>query len=120
MAKVRDIQLRAQAIALAKEGYSYSIIAEKLNRSKWWVTKWVGRNRDDELLVDKPLNGRPKVLSNVAKKLIRNVKYKRGHGVRQPAFNDSVIQRMLFSAPNMDCFNRMVQNVTRQSRRFVG
>ncbi len=51
MAKVRDIQLRAQAIiVLAKEGYSYSIIAKKLNRSKWWVTKWVGRNRDDELL----------------------------------------------------------------------
>ena len=52
MAKVRDIQLRAQAIiiVLAKEGYSYSIIAKKLNRSKWWVTKWVGRNKDDELL----------------------------------------------------------------------
>lgn len=83
MAKVRDIQLRAQAIVLAKEGYSYSIIAKKLNRSKWWVTKWVGRNRDDELLVDKPRNGRPTVLSNVAKKLIRNIKYKRGHGVRR-------------------------------------
>ena len=47
------------------------------------MTKWVGRNRDDELLVDKPRSGRPTVLSNVAKKLIRNVKYKRGHGVRR-------------------------------------
>ena len=83
MTKVRDIQLRAQAIALAKEGYSYSIIAEKLNRLKWWMTKWVGHYREDEVLVDKPRNGRPKVLSNVAKKLIRNVKYKRGHGVRR-------------------------------------
>jgi hypothetical protein len=83
MAKVRDIQLRAQAIVLAKEGYSYSVIAEKLNRSKWWVTKWIRRNRDDELLVDKPRSGRPTVLSNVAKKLIRNIKYKRGHGVRR-------------------------------------
>ena len=73
----------AQAIVLAKEGYSYSIIAKKLNRSKWWVTKWVGLNRDDELLVAKPRNGRPTVLSNVAKKLIRNIKYKRGHGVRR-------------------------------------
>jgi hypothetical protein len=83
MAKVSDIQLRAQAVVLAKEGYSYSIIAKKLNRSKWWVTKWVGRTRDDELLGDKPRSGRPKVLSNVAKKLIRNAKYKRGHGLRR-------------------------------------
>jgi len=51
MAKVRDIQLRAQAIVLAKGGYSYSIIAEMLNRLKWWVTKWVRRNSDDELLL---------------------------------------------------------------------
>src|ERR1043165_7826438 len=81
--KLSDIQLRAQAIVLAKEGYSYSIIAKKLNRSKWWVTNWVGRNRDDELLVAKPRNGRPTVLCNVAKKLIRNIKYKSGHGVRR-------------------------------------
>ena len=83
MAKVHDIQLRAQAIVLAKEGYSYSIIAKELNLSKWWMTKRVGRNGKDELLVDKPRNGRPIVLSNVAKKLIRNIKYKRGHGVRR-------------------------------------
>ena len=83
MVKVSDIQLRAQAVVLASEGYSYSVIAKKLNRSKWWVYKWVGRNRDDKLLVDKPRSGRPRVLSNVAKKLIRNVKYKRGHGVRK-------------------------------------
>ena len=67
---------------LAKEGYSYSVIAKKLNRSKWWVTKRVGRNKNDELLVDKLRSGRPTILSNVAKKLIRNAKYKRGHGVR--------------------------------------
>src|ERR1043165_5662190 len=81
--KLSDIQLRAQAIVLAKKGYSYAIIAKKLNRSKWWVTKRVGRNRDDELLVDKPRNGQPTVLSNVAKKLIRNLKYKRGYGVHR-------------------------------------
>jgi hypothetical protein len=83
MDKISDIQLRAQAVMLAKEGYSHSVIAKKLNRSKWWVCKWVGRNRDDELLVDKPRNGRPKVLSNAAKKLIRNAKYKRGQGLRR-------------------------------------
>ena len=39
MAKVRGIQLRAQAIVLAKEGYCYSIITEKLNRSKIHVKR---------------------------------------------------------------------------------
>ena len=33
------------------------------------------------MLVDKLCSGRPPILSNVAKKLIRNAKYKRGHGV---------------------------------------
>ena len=68
---------------LAKEWYSYSVIAKKLNRSKWWVTEWVGRNKNDELIVDKLRSGRSTILSNVAKKLIRNAKYKRGHGVRR-------------------------------------
>ena len=47
------------------------------------MTKWVGRNKDTELLVDKPRSGWPTVLSSVTKKLIRNAKYKRGHGVRR-------------------------------------
>ena len=34
MAKVSDIQLRAQAVILAQEGYSYTTIGQKLNRSK--------------------------------------------------------------------------------------
>ena len=62
MAKVSDIQLRSHAVVRAKEGYSYSMIAKKLNRSKGWVTKWVGCNRDDELIVDKLRNGQPKVV----------------------------------------------------------
>ena len=33
--------------------------------------------------MDKPRKGRPAVLSNVAKKLITNIKYKRGYGVRR-------------------------------------
>jgi transposase len=83
MASVSDIQLRSQAVVLAQEGYSHAIIAQKLNRSKRWVTKWVCRRRENQLLVDKPRCGRPKVLSNVAKKLIRNIKYKRGQGLRR-------------------------------------
>ena len=47
------------------------------------MTKLVERNKNDDLLVDKLRSGRPTILSNVAKKLIRNAKYKRGHGVRR-------------------------------------
>src|SRR2546426_12455463 len=83
MAKVSDIQLRAQAIVLAKEEYSYSVIAKKLNRSKPWVTTWIKRSRFDALLIDKPRSGRPKVLSRLAKQLIRKAKYRRGHGLRR-------------------------------------
>lgn len=83
MAKLSDVQLRAQAVVLACEGYSYSVIAKKLNRSKWWVSKWVSRSKNDELFVDKVRIGRPKILSIAAKKLIKKAKYKRGYGLRQ-------------------------------------
>ena len=33
MAKVSDIQLHAQAVILAQEGHSYTIIGQKLKRS---------------------------------------------------------------------------------------
>ena len=39
MGKISDIQLRAQAAILAKEGYSCSRIATKLRCSKSWVSK---------------------------------------------------------------------------------
>jgi len=85
MGKVSEIQLRAQAVILAKEGYSYAIIADKLKRSKRWVAKWVCRSRICDKLFDKHRSGRPKVLSNTAKRIVESVKYKRGQGVRQIA-----------------------------------
>lgn len=85
MGKISEIQLRAQAVILAKEGYSQSVIAEKLGRSKCWVTKWVGRSRCNDSLVDKERCGRPKILTNAAKRLIRATKYRRGQGVRRIA-----------------------------------
>ena len=53
MAKVSDIQLRAQAVILAQEGYSYTIIGQKLKCSKWWVGKWVSRCLKSPIFVDK-------------------------------------------------------------------
>ena len=64
MGKVSEIQLRAQAVILAKEEYSQSLIAEKLGHSKCWVTKWVGRSRSNDSLVDKERCVQPKVLTN--------------------------------------------------------
>ena len=75
MDKINNIQLRAQAVILAKEGYSYSCIAQKLNRTKCWVTKWVGRSICDEKLVDMKRSGLPKILSSTAKRLIQAAKY---------------------------------------------
>src|ERR1044071_2543422 len=83
MDKIKIIQLRAQAVVLAKEGYSHKCIAQKLNRSKCWVTKWVGRSKFDEKLVDMKRSGRPKILSNTAKRLIQSAKYRRGQSLRR-------------------------------------
>jgi len=82
MGKISDIQLRAQAVILAKEGYSCSRIATKLRRSKSWVSKWICRGKDNDMLVDKKRIGRPKILSNTAKRLITGTKYRRGQSTR--------------------------------------
>ena len=67
MGKIYNIQLRAQAVMLAIEGYSHGRIAQRLNRTKRWVTKWVGLSICDEKLVHKSTPSvRPtnKILSN--------------------------------------------------------
>ena len=53
MAKVSDIQLRAQAVILAQEGYSYTITGQKLKRSKRWVGKWDSCCLKNPIFVDK-------------------------------------------------------------------
>jgi len=52
MNRLNETQLRAQAVILYKENYSYSVIAKKLDCSKAWVSKWVTRwkvNRTETL-----------------------------------------------------------------------
>ena len=75
MDKINNIQLRAQAVILAKEGCAYGCMVLKLNRTKCWVTKWVGRSICDEKLVDMKRSGLPKILSSTAKRLIQAAKY---------------------------------------------
>ena len=52
MAALNESQIRAQAILLLQEKYSYSLIAKRLSRSKAWVVIWANRykqNTDDTL-----------------------------------------------------------------------
>ena len=81
MAKIADVLLRSQAVILAQEGYSYSVIGTKLGRSKRWVVKWVERSKQGEL-GDRTRCGRPKILTQAAIKIIKKAKYRRGFGLR--------------------------------------
>ena len=82
MGKIADVQLRSKAAILAQEGYSYSVIGDKLRWSKSWVAKWVERSKQGEL-GDHTRCGRPKILTQAAIKIIKNAKYRRGFGLRQ-------------------------------------
>ena len=43
MAALNESQIRAQAITLLEEKYSYSVIVKKLGHSKSWISKWANR-----------------------------------------------------------------------------
>jgi len=72
--------LRAQAFTLRSTGLSVKEIAKKLEKSERWVVKWSSRNKGFE---DKKRTGRPKVLNQAAKKVLKKAKYKRGNSTRQ-------------------------------------
>jgi len=40
MERLNESQLRAQAVRMFEENFSYSVIANKLGHSKGWVSKW--------------------------------------------------------------------------------
>ena len=82
MREITDIQLRSKAVILAQEGYSYSVIGNKLRRSKGWVAKWVKRSKKGQL-VNRERPDRSKVLTKAAVKIIKKAKYRRGFGLRQ-------------------------------------
>src|SRR6218665_614740 len=83
MSKIADVQLHSIPAILAGEGYySYSVIGDKLGRSKGWVSKWVERSKQCEL-GDHARCGRPKILTQAAIKIIKKAKYRRGFGLIQ-------------------------------------
>lgn len=79
----REIQLRARAVALKDAGKTYAVIAKDLGRSMRWVKKWVQRFRECGDLEDKPRAGRPSVLTNRIKDVIRETRGKRGKSCRK-------------------------------------
>jgi len=72
--------LRAQAFLLRSTGLSVKEIAKKLEKSERWVIKWSSRNEGFE---DKKQTGRPKVLNEAAKKVLKKAKCKRENSTRQ-------------------------------------
>ena len=85
MNKLNETQLRAQAVMLYKENYSYSVIAKKLDRSKAWVSKWVTRWKvnPNETLRSRLQSKRKSALTAAAQTIVRRCKYKRGHSLRK-------------------------------------
>ena len=83
---------RAQAFVLRSTGLSVKEIAKKLEKSICRVVKWLSRNVGFE---DKKRTGRPKVLNEVAKKLVlKKAKYKRGNSTRhlsQPLASEGLV-----------------------------
>ena len=73
--KYSVLRVQAVGLVLANVGYSHTVIVNKLHLAKSWVTIWINRrpSKVDDLLVDKPRSGRPKVLSSVARKLIKKL-----------------------------------------------
>ena len=84
MAALNESQIRAQAITLLEEKYSYSVIGKKLGRSKSWISKWAKRYKQspNETLRNRYHGGRKSVLIATAQKLIKP-KYRRGQSLRK-------------------------------------
>ena len=85
MAALHEAQIRAQAIALLEEKYSYSVIAKKLGRCTSWISKWANRYKQNpnETLHSRYQGGRKSVLTAAAQKLIKQSKYVRGQSLRK-------------------------------------
>ena len=85
MAALNESQIRAQAITLFEEKYSYSVIGNKLGRSKSWISKWAKRYKQsqNETLRNRYHGGRKSVLTAAAQELIKQSKYRRGQSLRK-------------------------------------
>src|SRR6218665_1062932 len=124
MSKIADVQLPSKASILAEEGYSYSVIGDKLGRSKGWVAKWVERSKQGEL-GDHARCGRPKILTQAAIRIIKKAKYRRGFGLRQiekslkaggPKSNKETIRNYLKVEVKWRCWKRRKASLLTDAR----
>jgi transposase len=72
---------RIRCITYRDQGKSIRWIANKLNRGTKFVNKWCNKSIDDCKV--KPRPGRPKILTNASKRIIRNSRNKRGGSTRK-------------------------------------
>jgi len=50
------------------------LVTFSCGRKQYWVSKWICLGKDNNMLVDKKRIGRPKILSNTAKRLVPGTK----------------------------------------------
>ena len=79
MEGLNESQLRAQAVRMFEENYSYCVIAKKLSHAKGWVSKWIRRWKTNPV---KSLQSQSRWqltnktgLNLTAQRIIRNSKY---------------------------------------------
>jgi putative transposase len=82
-----EIELRQRAIALYLQGWKKSEIARKMQRSRRWVHRWIGRYEPDAPLVSLQNHSRaPKQMDGVyserIKKMVLQSREEREHGKR--------------------------------------
>jgi len=117
MNQLNKTQLRAQAVMLYKENYSYSVIAKKLDCNKAWVSKRVTcwKVNPTETLRNRLQLKHKSALTAAAQRIIRTCKYKRGHRLRklerclktkQLSGSRELIRRYLRYSLKWRCFKR--------------
>ena len=87
MEHLNESQLRAQAVRLIDENFSYSVMAKKLDFSKAWLSKWAKhwKTKAAESLQSesrRQLTNKT-ALNLTAQRIIRKSKYQRGHSLEK-------------------------------------
>lgn len=78
-------QERAQMLAFKEMGLTNRQIAKRMGKSERWVYKWSSRWDQFGNVKDLERSGRPSKIKGRAKKMIENIKYKRGKSTRKLA-----------------------------------
>ena len=89
MEGLNESKLRAQALRMFVQNYSYSVRAKKLSRNKGWISKWTRRWKTNPAESSQSQSRRRltdnTALNLTAQRIIRNSKYQTLHSTRKLA-----------------------------------